>query len=59
MYQSQERNSNNIWGQPIGFNGVENPLELGDYNLKQECEELKPNQKLLFPLNLQKAYHWV
>lgn len=59
MYQSQERNYNNIWGQPIGFNGVDNPLELGDYNLKQECEELKPNQKLLFPLNLQKAYHWV
>jgi len=59
MYQSKEKNPNNLWGQPIGFNGVENPLELADYNLKQACENLKPNQKLLLPLNLQKAYHWV
>ncbi len=59
IYQSQEDNPNNIWGQPLGFNGIDNPLELGGYNLKQSCEELKPNQKLLLPINLQNAYHWV
>ena len=58
LSQSQENNVNNTWCQPIAFNGVDQPLAGGD-DIKQLCENLKPNQKLLIPLNLKEAHHWV